>query len=136
VFFKRTKKMAKFLMVRSFRGLEYGITILIAALLAWALIQALDSITPRIYDYSLEEDFVEPLKEGYETGQIIYAEMQEMLEIYRDAQVRFRLERWRIRLLYALSIGVSAAVTVLLFRKYRLLRFRERLKDYFFADKT
>ena len=128
--------MAKFLMVRSFRGLEYGITILIAALLAWALIQALDSITPRIYDYSLEEDFVEPLKEGYETGQIIYAEMQEMLEIYRDAQVRFRLERWRIRLLYALSIGVSAAVTVLLFRKYRLLRFRERLKDYFFPDKA
>ncbi len=128
--------MAKFLMVRSFRGLEYGITILIAALLAWALIQALDSITPRIYDYSLEEDFVEPLKEGYETGQITYPEMQEMLEIYRDAQVRFRLERWRIRLLYALSIGVSAAVTVLLFRKYRLMRFRERLKDYFFADKT
>ena len=128
--------MAKFLMVRSFRGLEYGITILIAALLAWALIQALDSITPRIYDYSLEEDFVEPLKEGYETGQITYVEMQEMLEIYRDAQVRFRLERWRIRLLYALSIGVSTAVAVLLFRKYRLMRFRERLKDYFSADKA
>ena len=123
-------------MVCSFRGLEYGITILIAALLAWALIQALDSITPRIYDYSLEEDFVEPLKEGYEAGQITYVEMQEMLEIYRDAQVRFRLERWRIRLLYALSIGVSTAVAVLLFRKYRLMRFRERLKDYFFADKT
>jgi len=124
--------MAKFLMVRSFRGLEYGITILIAALLAWALIQALDSITPRIYDYSLEEDFVEPLKEGYETGQIAYAELQEKLEIYREAQVRFRLDRWRIRFLYALSICVSA----LLFRKYRLMRFRERPKDHFTADKA
>ena len=89
-----------------------------------------------MYDYSLEEDFVDPLKEGYETGQITYVEMQEMLEIYRADQVRFRLERWRIRLLYALSIGVSAAVTALLFRKYRLMRFRERLKDYFFTEKA
>ncbi|MBA7634256.1 hypothetical protein ES703_41839 [subsurface metagenome] len=119
-------------MVRSFRWLEYAIAILIATLLAWALIQALDSITPRIYDYSSEKDLVDALKEGYESGQITYAEMQEMLEIYREAQLRFRLERWRIRLLYALSICVSA----LLFRKYRLLRFRERPKDYFSADKA
>jgi len=128
--------MAKSLMVRSFRWLEYAIAILMVALLAWALIQALGSITPRIYDYSSEEDLVEPLKGGYETGQITYAEMQEMLEIYREAQLRFRLERWRIRLLYALSIGASTAVTALLFRKYRLMRFRERLGDYFFPDKA
>ena len=128
--------MAKSLMVRSFRWLEYGIAVLVGASFAFAFGGGLNILRPSIYDYSLEEDFVEPLKEGYETGQITYAEMQEMLEIYRDAQVRFRLERWRIRLLYALSIGVSAAVTVLLFRKYRLLRFRERLKDYFFPDKA
>lgn len=122
-------------MVRSFRWLEYGIAVLIAAFIAWDLMQPLDSITPRIYDYSLEKDFIEPLREGYESGQITYAEMQEMLEIYRDDQLRFRLERWRIRLLYALSIGIPTAVMVLLFRKYRLLQFRERLKDYFSADK-
>ena len=123
-------------MIRSFKWLEYTIAVLIGASLPWTLTQALDSITPRIYDYSSEEDFVEPLREGYKTGQITYAEMWEMLEIYRDAQLRFKLERWRMRLLYVLSIGVSAAVTVLLFRKYRLLRFRERLKDYFSADKA
>ncbi len=128
--------MAKFFMVRSFRWLEYGIAILIAALLAWALIQALDSITPRIYDYSSEQNLAGALREGYESGEITYLESQEMLEIYRDDQVRFRLERWRIRLLYALSIGVSTAVTVLLFKKYRLLRFRERLRNYFSADKV
>jgi len=124
--------MAKSLMVRSFRWLEYGIAILIATLLAWALIQALDSITPRIYDYSSEKDLINDIREGYKTGQIAYAEMQETLEIYREAQLRFRLERWRIRLIYALSICVAA----LLFRKYRLLRFRERLKDHSSADKA
>ena len=128
--------MVKFLMVRSFRWLEYTIAILIGASFAYAFGQGLNILRPSMYDYSLEEDFVDGLKEGYETGQITYAEMQEMLEIYRDAQVRFRLERWRIRFLYALSIGVSAAVTALLFRQYRLLRFRERLKDYFSADKA
>ena len=123
-------------MVRSFKWLEYTTAVLIAALLPWTLARGLDSIIPRIYDYSSEEDLVELFREGYKTGQITYAEMWEMLEIYRDAQLRFKLERWRMRLLYALSIGVSAAVTVLLFRKYRLLRFRERLKDYFSADKA
>ncbi len=123
-------------MVCSFRVLEYGIAVLIGASFAYAFGEGLNILRPSIYDYSLEEDFVEPLKEGYETGQITYAESQEILQIYRDDQVRFRLERWRIRLLYALSIGVSAAVTALLFRQYRLLRFRERLGDYFFADKA
>jgi len=128
--------MAKFLMVCSFRWLEYGIAILMAASFAFAFGQGLNILRPSIYDYSSEEDLVDDLWEGYGSGQITYAESQEMLQIYRDAQLRFRLERWRIRLLYALSIGVSMAVTVLLFRKYRLMRFRERLKDYFSADKA
>lgn len=128
--------MVKFLMVCSFRCLEYAIAILVGASFAFAFGQGLNILRPSMYDYSLEEDFVEPLKEGYETGHITYVEMQEILEIYRDGEVRFRLERWRIRLLYALSIGASAAVTVLLFRQYRLMRFRERLKDYFFTDKV
>jgi len=128
--------MVKFLMVCSFRCLEYGIAVLVGASFAFAFGGGLNILRPSIYDYSLEEDFVDPLKEGYETGQITYPESQEILQIYRDDQVRFRLERWRIRLLYALSIGASAAVTALLFRKYRLMRFRERLKDYFFPDKA
>ena len=128
--------MAKSLMVCSFRWLEYGIAILMAASFAFTFGQGLNILRPSIYDYSLEEDLVDALKEGYESGQITYVESQEMLQIYRDSQVRFRLEKWRIRFLYALSIGVSAAVTALLFRQYRLLRFRERLKDYFSADKV
>lgn len=124
--------MAKSLMVRSFRGLEYAIAILMAALLAWALIQGLDSITPRIYDYSSEKDLINDIRDGYKSGQIAYAEMQETLEIYREAQVRFRLERWRIPLIYALSICVAA----LLFRQYRLLRFRGCPKEHSSADKA
>jgi len=119
--------MSRFLMIRSFRWLEYAIAVLIAALLAWVLIWALDNIIPRIYDDLSEGYFVDILKEAYDSGEITYAESQEILEIHRNSQLRFKLERWRIRLLFVLSIGISVTVTVLLFKKYRLLRFRERL---------
>lgn len=124
--------MVKFLMLRAFSCLEYGIAVLFTASLAIALARGLDSLIPRIYDYSAEEDLVEALREGYESGQITYLESQEMLQIYRDDQPGFRLERWRIRLLYAVSICISAGFMVLLFKKYRSLRFRERFRSYFF----
>ena len=127
--------MVKFLMLRAFSCLEYGIAFLFVASLALALTRGLDTLIPRIYDYSSEEDLVEALREGYESGQITYLESQEMLQIYRDDQAGFRLERWRIRLLYAVSICISAVIMVLLFKKYRSLRFRERLGDYFFPPK-
>jgi len=114
-------------MIRNFRWLEYTIAVLIAALLAWVLIWALDSIVPRIYDYSSESYFVDVLKDAYDSGEITHAESREILEIHRNSQLRFKLEKWRIRLLFVLSIGISTAVVVLLFKKYRLLRFRERL---------
>jgi ABC-type nickel/cobalt efflux system permease component RcnA len=119
--------MAKSLMVRNFKWLEYTIAVLIAALLAWVLIWALDSIVPRIYDDLSESYFVDALKDAYDSGEITHAESREILQIHRNSQLRFKLDKWRIRLLFVLSIGISAAVTVLLFKKYRLLRFRERL---------
>jgi ABC-type nickel/cobalt efflux system permease component RcnA len=114
-------------MVRDFKWLEYAIAVLIAALLAWALTQGLDSIIPRIYDDSSESYFVNVLKDAYDSGEITHAESREILQVHRNSQLRFKLEKWRIRFLFVLSIGISAIVTVLLFKKYRLLRFRERL---------
>ncbi|MHC4572304.1 MAG: hypothetical protein ACYS0C_09560 [Planctomycetota bacterium] len=119
--------MSKFFMVRDFKWLEYAIAVLIAALLAWALTQGLDSIIPRIYDDSSESYFVNVLKDAYDSGEITHAESREILQVHRNSQLRFKLEKWRIRFLFVLSIGISAIVTVLLFKKYRLLRFRERL---------
>lgn len=126
--------MVKSLFVRAFSCLEYGIAIFFAASLALALTRGLDRLIPSIYDYSEEQDLVEALRQGYESGQITYLESQQMLQIYRDAQARFRLEIWRIRLLYAVSICISAGFMVLLFKRYRSLRFRERLRGYFFPD--
>lgn len=127
--------MVKSLFVRSFSCLEYGIAVFLAASLVLALTRGLDTLIPRIYDYSSEQDLVDALREGYESGQITYLESREMLQIYRDDQAGFRLEKWRIRLLYAVSICILVAVIVLLFKKYRLLRFRERFGDYFFPAK-
>jgi len=124
--------MVKSLPVRAFSCLEYGIAFLFAASLTFMLTQGLGSLVPQIYDYSSEQDLVGALREGYGTGEITYLESREMLQIYRDSRAEFRLERWRIRLLYTVSICTSAIVTVLLFKKYRSLRFRERLRDHFF----
>ncbi len=128
--------MVKSLFVRAFSYLEYGIVFLFVASLALVLIRGLDTLVPRAYDYSSEQDLVDALREGYGSGQITYLESQELLQIYRENQAGFRLERWRIRLLYAVSICISAGFIVLLFKKYRLLRFRERFGDYFFPTKT
>ncbi len=127
--------MVKSLFVRAFTCIEYGIAFLFIASLALMLVRGLDSLVPRIYDYSSEQDLVGALREGYASGEITYLESREMLQIYRDDQPGFRLEKWRIRLLYVVSICISAIVSVLLFKKYRSLRFRERLRDYFFPAK-
>ena len=128
--------MAKSLMVRSFRWLEYTIAVVIVASFALILAFALDRFCPKIYDYSAERDLVKDLRKGYQSGEITYAESREMLEIYRNDQFTYTLERWRIHLLFVVSLGISAAVMVLLFKKYRLLRFRERFSNYFFPDKA
>jgi hypothetical protein len=123
--------MVKSLFVRVFTCIEYGIAILFAVSLAFMLTQGLGSLVPQIYDYSSEQDLVGALREGYGTDEITHLESKEVLQIYRDNQPEFRLERWRIRLLYTVSICVSAVVMMLLFKKYRSLRFRERLRDCF-----
>lgn len=125
--------MVKSLPVRVFICIEYGIVFLFAASLTLALTQGLGNLVPQIYDYSAEQDMVGALREGYGAGEITYLESKEILQIYRDNQPEFRLERWRIRLLYTVSICISVIVTVLLFKKYRSLRFRERLQDYFLS---
>jgi hypothetical protein len=128
--------MLRFPILRVLSCLEYGIAVLFTASLVLTLALGLDTLIPSIYDYSSEQDLVDALREGYQTRQITYLESREMLQIYRDAQPEFRLECWRIRLLYAVSICISAAVSVFLFKKYRSLRFRERLRDYFFPPPT
>jgi len=126
--------MVKSLIVGVFGCLEYAIAFLFIASLAIMLTQGLDSLVPGVYDYSEEDDLIEAVREGYESGQITSMEGRGILQIYRDEQTR--LERRRTRILHAVSICISAVVVVLLFRGYRLLRFRERLRDYFFPDKT
>lgn len=128
--------MVKSLTLRVFSCIEYGIAVFLAASLVLTLARGLDTLIPRMYDYSTEQDLVNALREGYEAGEITYLESREILQIYRDDQPRFKLECWRIRLLYAVSICISAIIMVLLFKKYRSLRFRERFRDYFFPAKT
>jgi hypothetical protein len=127
--------MVKSLIVGVFGCIEYTIVFLFIASLAFMLTQRLDSLVPQIYDYSTEQDLLEALREGYESKQITSQQGREILQIYRDTQLRFKLENWRLYLLYAVSICISAPVMVLLFKKYRLLRFRERLRHYFFPTK-
>jgi hypothetical protein len=120
--------MVRFFVVGVFSCIEYGIAFLSVVSLSFTLAQGLDSLVPGVYDYSTEQELLEAVKEGYESKQITSQQGREILQIYRDDQDR--LERLRTYILYAVSICISAAVLVLLFKEYRLLRFRERFRDY------
>lgn len=120
--------MVRFFVVGVFSCIEYGIAFLLVVSLSFTLAQGLDSLVPGVYDYSTEQELLEAVKEGYESKQITSQQGREILQIYRDDQNR--LERLRTYILYAVSICISAAVLVLLFKEYRLLRFRERFRDY------
>lgn len=128
--------MVKSLMVGVFGCLEYAIAFLFIASLAFTLTQGLNILIPEVYDYSAEQELIKAVREGYESKQITSQQGVEILQIYRDNQAGFKLDMWRMHLLYAVSICISAAVVVLLFKKYRSLRFRERFRDYFFPAKT
>jgi hypothetical protein len=131
-----TKNAAKSLATRGFACIEYAVAISLAASLAFLLGQALNAISPKIYDYSAEEDFVEALRQAAKAGEMTYPETREYLRIYRQDQLRYRLETWRIRLTFVVSFAVCAVTVVLLFRKYRLLRFRERFNNYLLTDRA
>jgi hypothetical protein len=126
---------AKSLAAYGFAWLEYAVAVSLAASLAFLLGQALNAISPKIYDYSAEEDFVEALRQAAKAGEMTYPETREYLRIYREDQLRYRLETWRVRLMYIVSFAVCSVAVAFLFRKYRLFRFRERFKNYFFTDK-
>jgi predicted PurR-regulated permease PerM len=126
--------MFKSLVVSVFSCLEYGIAFLFVASLAFTLTRGLDSLVPSLYDYSTEQDLVDTLREDYESGKITSQESRQILRIYQNDGAR--LERLRTRILDAVSICISAVVMVLLFKKYRSLRFRKRFRDYFFPAKT
>jgi hypothetical protein len=121
-------------MVGVFGCLEYAVAFLFIASLAFALTQGLDILIPEVYDYSAEDELIKDVREGFESKQITAQQGGEIFRIYRDDQAR--LQRRRTYILYAVSICVSAIVTMLLFKKYRSLRFRERFRDYFFPAKT
>lgn len=127
------KKLVKLLATHGFAFIEYAIVVSLTTSIAFLLGRGLNAISPRIYDYSTEQDFVEALVQASQAGEVTYPETQEMLQIYRDDQLRYRLDVWRIRLTFAVSFAICVVVVVLLFKRYRQLRFRERFKDYFFT---
>jgi hypothetical protein len=126
--------MVKSLMVGVFGCLEYAVAFLFIASLAFTLVQGLDNLVPWAYDYSAEENLAEVLRQGCESKQITYRQGEEIFLAYQDDQAG--LQRLRTYILYAVSVCISAIVTMLLFKKYRSLRFRERFRDYFFPAKT
>lgn len=126
--------MVKFLVVGVFTCIEYAIVFLFIASLAFTLAQGLDGLVPGVYDYSADQELLETVREDYESKQITSQQGREILQIYRNDQAG--LQRLRTCILYAVSICISVIVTVLLFKKYRSLRFRERFRDYFFLAKS
>jgi hypothetical protein len=126
--------MVKFLSLGVFRCLEYAIAFLFIASLAFTLIRGLDILIPEVYDYSTEDELTKAVREGFESKQITSQQGGEILQTYRDEQAG--LQRLCSYIIYAVSVCISAGFTVLLFKKYRSLRFRERFRDYFFPAKS
>lgn len=125
--------MVKSLMVGVFSCLEYAVSFLLIASLAFAIVQGLDKLVPWTYDYAARENLVKELKQGYESKQVTRRQADEILLAYQDEQAGF--QRLRSYILYAVSICISTGIAVLLFKKYRSLRFRERFRDRFFPTK-
>jgi hypothetical protein len=126
--------MVKFLVVGVFTCIEYAIAFLFIASLAFVIEQGLDKFVPWVYDYEAQDNLAKELRDGYKSKQVTYRQAEEMFLAYKDEQTE--LQRLRTCILYAVSICISAAVMVLLFKKYRSLRFRERFRDYLFPPKT
>lgn len=122
--------MARFLVISAFTCLEYAIVFLFIASTAFMLAQSLDVFVLSAYDYTADQEILEAVSEGYKSKQITGQQGAEILQIYRED--RDGGQRLRKYILYAVSICISAAFMILLFKKYRLLRFRERIRDYFF----
>jgi hypothetical protein len=126
--------MVKLLVLNAFRCFEYAIVFLFIASLTFILARGLDKIAPWKYDYAAQDNLAKELRQGYESKQVTRQQAEEMFLAYQDD--RAGLQRLRSYILYAVSICISAAVVVLLFKKYRSLRFRERFRDYLFPAKT
>jgi hypothetical protein len=125
--------MGRIVAAGAFACLEYTIVFLFIAALAFVLVQQLDNIVPEGYDYSAEQELLDAIREGYESKQITYRQTVEILQIYQDDLAR--RERLRTYILYVISSCISSGLMVLLFKKYRSLRFRERFRDYLFPAK-
>jgi hypothetical protein len=122
--------MVKFFVVGAIACLEYVVTSLFIVFIAFELAQGLDLFAPGAIDYSAEQELLEAIAEGQKSGQITPQQVGQILQIYRDNQAG--RQRLRSYVLYAVSICISTAGAVFLFRKYRSLRYRERFRDYFF----
>jgi hypothetical protein len=125
--------MVKSLSLSAFRFFEYVISFLFIVSLAFALAQGLDKIVPWTYDYEEQENLIKDLMVGYESKQVTLRQANEMLLAYQDE--RNEIQRLRTYIIYVVSVFISAGLVVLLFRKYRLLRFRERFWDHFLPGK-
>ena len=94
-------------MVRSFvtgifACLEYSIVCLFVAALSFLLVQTLESYTQSTYYYSAEQEILEAVQQGYESGQITSQQSAEILKIYRDEQAKRKIIRTSI--FYAHSV--------------------------------
>ena len=124
--------MIKSLFLRSFTFLEIGISIFIGFMLGLAILRGLNSF----YDWSAiyddeERDFkqrvIAPLANE---GKIDKWEAEEWLEERRTKSGRY----WISTLLMILQLAVAITVPVMwigqVYKKYRSLQFRERLKKF------
>lgn len=125
--------MVKLLTLGAFRCFEYVIVLLFIISLTFAFEQGLDKYVPWTYDYAAMDAFAKELLQACDDKQITRRQADEMFLAYGDEQVEF--EKRRTYVLYAVSACISAGFAVLLFKKYRLLRFRERFGDCLFPSK-
>ncbi|MFA5251893.1 MAG: hypothetical protein WC454_04835 [Phycisphaerae bacterium] len=126
--------MVKSLALGAFRCFEYAAAFLFIVSLAFVFEQGLDKLVPWTYDYAAQDDLAADLRKGCEDKQVTRRQADEMFLAYQDEQAG--LQRQRTYILYAVSACVSAGFAVLVFKKYRSLRFRERFRGYLFQPKV
>ena len=126
--------MVKSLSLGAFRCFEYIAALLFIASLAFAFEQGLDKIVPWKYDYTAQGNLAAELRHAVKSGQVTRRQAEEMFLAYKDQQAG--LQRLRTNILYAVSVFISAIIAMLLFKRYRSLRFRERFSNHFFPAKV
>lgn len=119
-----------------FGYVEGAVAVLLGIVIAVALTRGLAVFfDPHIYDYEEEQRFLEWLKQ--DDPNMAAWELREARESYQDDHFwRYAADRLLAYVWFGVGIAVSATATVQLFKKYRSLRFRERLANKLKRHKT